>query len=124
MESGRKDTSHSEKWVEAHNPNSEPMPNSPSNHVASTRAEREAYDVNQKFQDLINSAELKDRRLSGLLKMLKERQVPRYSVAGLRVMVDGEAGKGKTYTLNNVLGFRDISIQACLLSLIPSVLRS
>lgn len=113
MDSGRKAIGRVENWVQPHNPHDEAVPSLPAYHEAAKRAERAACAANEELQALIGNGPRHDEQLPSLLKMVKSRQRPRYGVSKLRIMVDGEAGKGKSFTLNNVLGCRDLSIQVC-----------
>ncbi|KAF2651016.1 hypothetical protein K491DRAFT_682506 [Lophiostoma macrostomum CBS 122681] len=102
--------------VKAHDPNNESLPRVPSNHEAALRAESAAEEINVKFQKLIQQTIAQCRtetdQYSHMLRLVQERQYPCYDISNMRVMVNGEAGTGKSFTTNNILGHRDPCIQA------------
>lgn len=76
------------------------------------RAEQTAYEISKKFQDLLDNTTYQSEQITGMKQLVKQRQSPRYDSSNVRVMVNGEAGTGKSFTTNNLLGHRDLCIQA------------
>lgn len=60
---------------------------------------------------LLTGKILQSPQASGLVKSIQGRLSPRYETNHQRVMINGDAGKGKPFLLNNVLGYRDLSAQ-------------
>jgi predicted GTPase len=68
--------------------------------------------MNEKLRNCISRSSIRDDQNSTLLKMVKDRQRPPYEVANVRVMLNGEAGQGKSFTVNNILGHVNLCAQA------------
>lgn len=100
--------------VRLHDPNDEPKPELPMFHEGAHRAEAAAYDTNQRLQDLFTHTTHHDEQFTNILRMLMDKKRPRYEVSTMRVMVDGEAGKGKSFSINNILRYLGLSVQVCL----------
>jgi predicted GTPase len=92
-----------------HNPDLEPVPNVAIYNPKVQKAETDASNLAKRLLSIINSARIED-----VQETVQKTLRPRFVRDPVSVVLHGETGTGKSFTLNNILGQRKIATQVSI----------
>ncbi|KAF1952582.1 hypothetical protein CC80DRAFT_572350 [Byssothecium circinans] len=111
--------------VKEHDPNSELLPNHPNMQRPTTLAEDTAFRQYEKVKAFLEKTPYRkrDKIVDRILAIFEERKRPDFKLARVLTVVTGESGKGKSSTMNSLLGKRFCSTGKSVQSVTNVMLR-
>jgi F0F1-type ATP synthase beta subunit len=106
--------------VPPHNPASEQLPKLPIFHPAFELTEKTTKETLQIVEAYIKDSGYKDSEATHLLEEIKRRSRIPYGDA-VRIGLIGDAGVGKSSTINSLLGIANLTVEVSFLILFPEV---